>query len=90
MSATGNASVFPSGLVYSATIVANSTDTVQIQLLGTNLGLNSTSGGSQTTSIAVAGGAGSILAGVGAFVFYKRKNPSANSKADDKPLYHVD
>ena len=90
MSATGNASVFPSGLVYSATIVANGTDTIQIQLLGTNLGLNSTSGASQTTSIAVAGGAGSILAGVGAFVFYKRKNPSTNSKTDEKPLYHVD
>jgi LPXTG-motif cell wall-anchored protein len=90
MSATGNASVFPSGLVYSATIVANGTDTIQVQLLGTNLDLNSASGASQTTSIAVAGGAGSILAGVGAFVFYKRKNTSTNAKADDKPLYHVD
>jgi LPXTG-motif cell wall-anchored protein len=91
MAAKGNISVFPSGLVYSASILANGTDPIQIQLLGTNLNLNSaSSSSSQTTSIAVAGGAGSILAGVGAFVFYKRKNNSPSEEKTDKPLYHVD
>jgi LPXTG-motif cell wall-anchored protein len=90
MNASGGASVFPSGLVYSAWVAANASETIHVQLLGTNLPLDATSG-SQTTSIAVAGGAGSILAGVGAFVFYKRKNnPQKASGNGDKPLYHVD
>ena len=91
MAASGHASVFPSGLVYSATITANGTDTILVQLVGTNLALNSTSNSSQATSVAIAGGAGSILAGVGAFVFYRHKNNSARQgKTEDKPLYHVD
>jgi hypothetical protein len=91
MSASGSTSVFPSGLVYSARIVANGTDTIIVQLLGTNLSLDAQSNSSMTTSIAVAGGAGTILAGIGAFVFYKRKGktPSENT-SDAKPLYHVD
>jgi len=91
MSATGSASVFPSGLVYAATVVANGTDTISIQLLSTNLSLTSQSGSSaqSTTSIAVAGSAASILIGVGAFVVYKRKNVSHPSNSE-KPLYHVD
>ncbi len=90
---TGSVLVFPSGLVYSASIVANGTDTVSVQLLGTNLSFTSQSGSSPmtTTSIAVAGGAGSILAGVGAFVFYRRKNNSHSpNPSESKPLYHVD
>ena len=91
MSARGNISVFPSGLVYSASILANGTEPIQVQLLGTNLDLNAPSNSSaQTTSIAVAGGAGSILAGVGAFVFYRRKNNAPKQEKTDKPLYHVD
>ena len=89
MNTTGGASVFGSGLVYSAWITANASETVHVQLLSTNLALDS-SGASQTTSIAVAGGAGSILAGVGAFVFYKRKNNSPKVDSESKPLYHVD
>ena len=91
MSAMGSASVFPSGLVYAATIVANGTDTVSIQLLSTNLSLSSQSGasGQSTTSIAVAGGAASIAVGMGALVVYRRKNVS-QTKGSDKPLYHVD
>ncbi|HYB03820.1 MAG TPA: hypothetical protein VED17_05120 [Nitrososphaerales archaeon] len=90
---TGSALVFPSGLVYSASIVANGTDAVSVQLLATNLSLTSQSGSSQmtTTSIAVAGGAASILVGVGAFVVYRRKNNSqSQSTSESKPLYHVD
>ncbi len=91
VSATGSASVFQSGLVYSATIVANGTDTVNVQLLGTNLPLDPQSGSSQTTtSVAVAGGAASILVGVGAFVVYKRKGPSQAENSETKPLHHVD
>jgi len=92
MSASGSASVLPSGVVYSAWIVANGTDMISVQLLGTNLSLNAQSSSSQmTTSIAVAGGAGSILAGVGAFVFYKRKGKTPSESAgESKPLYHVD
>ncbi|MDA4131212.1 MAG: hypothetical protein OK457_10615 [Thaumarchaeota archaeon] len=92
MSASGHFSVFPSGLVYSATVTANATNTIHVQLLGTNLDLNATArSSSQATSIAVAGGGVSILAGVGAFVLYRRKNNSANQgKTDAKPLYHVD
>ncbi len=91
MSARGNISIFPSGLVYSASILANGTDPIQVQLLGTNLDLNAApSASTQTTSIAVAGGAGSILAGVGAFVFYRRKNNTPTQDKTDKPLYHVD
>jgi hypothetical protein len=90
---TGSALVFPSGLVYSASIVANGTDVVNVQLLGTNLSFTSQSGSSPvtTTSIAVAGGAGSILVGVGAIVFYRRKNNShSQSATESKPLYQVD
>ena len=91
MSATGGASVFPSGLVYSAWVAANASETIHVQLVGTNLALDATSGSAQTTSIAVAGGAGSILAGVGAFAFYKRKsNPQKTNENGEKPLYHVD
>jgi LPXTG-motif cell wall-anchored protein len=91
MNASGGASVFPSGLVYSAWVTANASETIHAQLVGTNLSLDTSSSSSQTTSIAVAGGAGSILAGVGAFVFYKRKNNSQKASANgDKPLYHVD
>ncbi|MDA4112112.1 MAG: hypothetical protein OK439_06200 [Thaumarchaeota archaeon] len=91
IAASGHVSTFPSGLVYSATVTVNGTDTIQVMLLGTNLDLNSSSNSSQTTTAAIAGGAGSILAGVGAFVFYKRKNGTARQdKAEDKPLYHVD
>ncbi|HXQ92037.1 MAG TPA: LPXTG cell wall anchor domain-containing protein [Nitrososphaerales archaeon] len=91
MNATGGASVFPSGLVYSAWVRANASETIHVQLVGTNLPLDASSGSSQTTSIAVAGGAGSILAGVGAFVFYKRKNSTHKTNENgDKPLYHVD
>jgi LPXTG-motif cell wall-anchored protein len=91
MNATGGASVFPSGLVYSAWVAANASETIHVQLVGTNLALDAASGSSQTTSIVVAGGAGSILAGVGAFAFYKRKNnPQKSNENGNKPLYHVD
>jgi membrane-bound inhibitor of C-type lysozyme len=91
MSATGSASVFPSGLVYSASFVANGTDTVNVQLLSTNLALDPSSGSSQTTtSIAVAGSAASVLAGVGVFVAYKRRNSTSEKSGESKPLYHVD
>jgi hypothetical protein len=92
MSAKGSASVLPSGLVYSAWIVANGTNTINIQLLGTNLPLTSQSGSSSTTtSIAVGGSAASIVAGVGAIVLYRRKNSSqAGNSTEAKPLYHVD
>jgi hypothetical protein len=91
VSAWGSALVFPSGLVYSASVVANGTDNFNVQLLGTNLSLTSQSDppSQMTTSVAVAGGAGSILAGVGALVFYKRKKPAENA-GETKPLYHVD
>lgn len=94
MSATGTASVFQSGLVYSANVVANGTDAISIQLLSTNLSMTSQSGGSSvsqtTTSVAVAGGAASILVGVGAYVFYRRRNGESNASPEAKPLYHVD
>ncbi len=92
-SAIGSASVFPSGLVYSVALVANGTDTVSVRLLATNLPLVSPSSSSSqtTTSVAVAGGVGSILVGVGAFVAYKRKNSShSGDSGETKPLYHVD
>jgi hypothetical protein len=91
MNASGGASVFPSGLVYSAWIVANGTVSIHVQLIGTNLSLDSSSSSSQTSSIAVAGGAGSVVAGVGAVVLYKRKNnPEKSNPDEEKPLHHVD
>jgi len=92
MGVTGSALVFPSGLVYSASIVANGTDVLSIQLLGTNLPLTSDPSSSiTTTTVGVAGAAGSILVGVGAFVIYRRKNNSQSQGANEsKPLYHVD
>ncbi len=92
MAVSGSALVFPSGLVYTASIVANGTDLVNVQLLGTNLSLTSQSSSPSmtTTSVAVAGGAGIVLVGVGAFVFYRRKNNSQTQGAASKPLYHVD
>jgi hypothetical protein len=79
-------------LVYSASIVANGTDVLSVQLLGTNLPLTSDPSPSiTTTTVGVAGAAGSILVGVGALVMYRRKNNSQSQGAtDSKPLYHVD
>lgn len=92
-SATGSATVFPSGLVYSATVVANGTDTLSIQLLATNLSLTSQSDppSQATTSVAIAGSAASILIGIGAIVVYRRRTTSQTSNSGEaKPLYHVD
>jgi hypothetical protein len=92
VSATGSASVFPSGLVYSATLVANGSDTINVQLLSTNLSLTSQSDppSQATTSIAIAGGAASVLVGIGAIVVYKRRTGSQAAGSQEKPLYHVD
>ncbi|HVB11741.1 MAG TPA: hypothetical protein VNE86_01310 [Nitrososphaerales archaeon] len=93
VSASGQLAVFASGLVYSATININGTRTVSVQLLSTNLplGASSSSSNGTTTTIAVAGGSVSILAGVGAFAFFKygKKNP-AGSSSEAKPLHWVD
>lgn len=87
----GSASVFPSGLTYTAEIVANGTNTVNVQLQSTNLPLTSQSDPPKTTtSVAVVGGVGSILAGLGAFVVYRRKSASQTENPESKPLYHVD
>jgi hypothetical protein len=93
VSATGTATVFPSGLVYSAMVVANGTDTLNVQLLATNLSLTSQSDPSSpiSTSVAIAGSAASILVGVGAIVVYRRRTSSQpNTAGETKPLYHVD
>lgn len=88
----GSASVFPSGLVYLASLVANGTDSLSVKLLATNLSLNpqSNSSSQTNTSMAVAGGTVSILVGIGAFVVYRRKNTSQAENSGEKPLYHVD
>jgi len=93
VNAIGTATVFPSGLVYSAVVVANGTDTLNVQLLATNLSLTSQSDPPSqiSTSVAIAGSAASILVGVGAIVVYRRRSGSQTSTAADaKPLYHVD
>lgn len=93
MEAVGSASVFPSGLVYSASLVANGTDSLSVRLLGTDLSLNpqSNSSSQTNTSIAVAGGTASILVGIGAFVVHRRtKNTPRTEGSGEKPLYHVD
>jgi hypothetical protein len=92
MSASGQASVLPSGLVYSAVVHANSTYTVNVQLLATNLSLNPSSSGSQSSSVAIAGGAGSVVAGIGAFALVRRerKSQSQESSSENKPLHYVD
>jgi hypothetical protein len=92
MSAIGQASVFPSGLVYSAVVHANGTYVVSVQLLSTNLSLNSSMSGSQSSSIAIAGGAGSVVAGIGAFALVRRerKKEARESGSENKPLYYVD
>ena len=95
VSASGQYAVFPSGLAYSATVNINSTATVNAHLLSTNVPLNASSGasGSTTTTMAVAGGGLSLLAGVGAFAFFKREKKSSSnggSEAETKPLHWVD
>ncbi|MHB8565549.1 MAG: hypothetical protein ACYC7D_04315 [Nitrososphaerales archaeon] len=88
MSASGQLSTFPSGLVNSITASSNGY-TINIQLLETNLALNSTSSSPDTTTMAIVGGTGTLAAGVGAFAFFRRKKESVNAN-EEKPLYHVD
>lgn len=97
MSATGQFSTFPSGLLYSAQIMANGTIPLSVHLVATNLSLNaapSSSTSSNTTGMAIAGGVGSLAVGVGAFAFYKREKKggatSGSKEEEQKPLYHVD
>ncbi|MGI0091736.1 MAG: hypothetical protein ACREBS_08505 [Nitrososphaerales archaeon] len=97
-SGSGQLAIFPSGLVYSATVNINGTSEVNAQLLSTNISLGLGSSGSNTTTMAIAGGAGSLLAGVGAFAFFRheRKNNNNNNKSNSgsetekKPLHWVD
>jgi len=100
MSANGQLSTLPSGLLYSAVINGPNSTTVNVKLVGTNLSLNSTSQSSNTTGMAIVGGASTLaVAGVGAFVFFRRKNknsgnvnnsPGSGSESEEKPLYKVD
>jgi hypothetical protein len=91
-SASGQLSLFPSGLVYSATIDVNGTRTVSAQLLSTNIALGaSPSSGSNTTTIAVAGGSVSVATGVGALAFFRHgRKESSSSSSEAKPLHWVD
>ncbi len=89
--ATGQFALFPSGLVYSTTINANGTISVNTQLVSTNLPLSTSSDGLKaTTTIVIAGGAGSLIAGVGAFAFFKKEKNSSPGSGDSKPLHWVD
>ncbi len=96
INATGQFTTFPSGLLNSAEINVNGTLAVYIQLVGTNLPLNATSQSSgSTTTMAIAGGTGTILAGLGAFVFYRheknrREKDDNEDTNSDKPLHYVD
>ncbi|MDG6905154.1 MAG: hypothetical protein JRN20_05135 [Nitrososphaerota archaeon] len=92
VSATGSLSVLPSGLVYSATVIANGTMSAHAQLVTTNLPLASTSSSSSTMQKAtIAGGTSAAVFGVGALVFYRHHKATHLSQAGkDKPLYHVD
>jgi hypothetical protein len=90
---SGKLSVFPSGLICSATININGTRTVSVQLLSTNvpLGAAASSGSGTTTTIAVTGGSVSAIAGVGAFAFFKHgKKESSGTNSEAKPLHWVD
>jgi hypothetical protein len=90
-SASGQLSLFASGLVYSASVNINGTRTVSVQLLSTNVSLGtSSSGSSSTTTIAVTSGSVGAI-GVGAFVFYrKERKESSSSSSEAKPLHWVD
>ena len=91
--ANGQLSVFPSGLVYSATIDINGTRTISAQLLSTNipLGAPASSGSTTTTTIAVTGASVSVAAGVGAFAFIKHgRKESSGANSEAKPLHWVD
>lgn len=92
ITASGELSTLPSGLLYSATINAKGY-TIQVALLGTNAALSASSqSSSTTTSAAIIGGSGAAIVGLGAFAFYKRRSSSSEPKAEgeSKPLYHVD
>ena len=98
VSVSGDVSALPSGLVYSASVGANGYS-ASVQLLKTNLPLNtsnSSSSNTKTTSVLIAGGFGTLAAGVGAFAVYRKRNvgegsePSQNDEDRKKPLYHVD
>ena len=89
-SASGELSVLPSGLVYSASVNAKGYS-IEVALLATNATLGSSS--SSSAPIVIGGGVGAIAAGLGLFALYKKKNSgSAEGSAEqgEKPLYHVD
>lgn len=84
MSVFGNASVFPSGLLYSVAFNDSLGQSLAVMLIGTNLPVNSslvsstTSTSSQTTTTtsmtaAMIGGAAVILIGIGAFIAVSRR-----------------
>lgn len=89
-SANGTLAVLPSGLVDSALAKAGGA-TVQVQLVSTNLSLNSNSPASSTVRTATIAGGASAIFGLGALVFYRHRSSSRASETEnDKPLYHVD
>jgi Tfp pilus assembly protein PilV len=96
MTASGQLSTLPSGLLYSASISARSYK-VTIMLVGTNLAPGSDPASSRMTTTTAAevaaGGIGTVAVGVGAFAFFKRKGSAAKAGTtteEQKPLHHVD
>ena len=92
-SASGQLSLLPSGLVYSATISTSSYN-VEAKLLSTNAALGAATSSSSSGPVVIAGSVGMVAAGIGAFALYRRKNINGegadSSQAEEKPLYHVD
>lgn len=90
-SASGQLSVLPSGLLYSASVNAMGYS-IQVALLATNATLGSSNSSSPSAPIVIGGGVGAVAAGLGLFALYKKKNSGSEVSAEqgEKPLYHVD
>ena len=89
-SASGQLSVLPSGLVYSASVNARGY-TIQLDLLATNAALGS-SNSSTSAPVVIGGGVGAVAAGLGLFALYKKRssgNAEGSAEQGEKPLYHV-
>lgn len=94
MSASGQLSTLPSGLMYSASVSVNGYN-AKVQLLATNLALNTTtSTSSSTKTVQIASGVGILAVGLGAIAFYKKRGVNSSDEPkqgeEKKPLYHVD
>jgi len=87
-SGTGNVTVFPSTLVYSATAEVDGNYSVTAVLQATNLSLSGPSTQGQTAAYSVIGaGAAAAVVGVPLVVRHRRRGDAKN---ESKPLYWVD